>query len=157
MAGVFKQAYFSAGVGKLPGDLFYIFDVVHHFIEIILLNLFLHRLALILLLVFLLQFLLIFDVVVVVNFFGDQWHWLSALKLLGGGGLWCLCLRWFFLNLVGFYEIVTVFYLWGEYLDGYVLLLAYLFVLPRLRYFLLLHFGGLDLWSYRDVLPWALL
>lgn len=74
MAGVFKQTYFSTGVGKLPGDFFYIFDVVHHFIEVVLLNLFLHRLALILLLIFLLQFLLIFDVVVVVNFFGDQRH-----------------------------------------------------------------------------------
>lgn len=68
-----------------------------------------------------------------------------------------MCLRWFFFDLVGFYEIVTVFYLWGEYLDCYVLLLAYLFVLPRLRHLLLLHFGGLDLWSYRNVLPWALL
>lgn len=74
MAGVFKQAYFSAGVGKLPGDFFYIFDVVHHFIEIVLLYLFLHRLALILLLIFLLQFRLIFHVVVVVHFFGDQGH-----------------------------------------------------------------------------------
>ena len=66
-------------------------------------------------------------------------------------------LRWLFFDLVRFYEIVTIFYLWGEYLDSYVLLLSYFFVLPRLRYLFLLHFGGLDLGSDRDVLPWAFL
>lgn len=66
--GVFKEANFSGRVGELSGDFFNIFDIVHDFIEILLIDLLLHGLALILLL-FLVPCLIF--VVVVGDLLGD--------------------------------------------------------------------------------------